>query len=312
MKSNSMIFEGSPERLDVFITRSETGLSREFVKRLITEGLARVNGKPRKPSFLLGPGDSVEIFLPEREGQKKEPAGLDAILLHEDKALLAVNKPSGLPVHPNDSNWERRPETCLLSEPTLVSLLLKARPELGDGALPRLGLVHRLDRDTSGIMLIAKTPEAQTALQDQFRERLVEKTYVGAVGGVPEKKTGSIDAPIGRASGFKKIKVWEYGREAQTDFKVRETTAKHALLEVYPRTGRTNQIRIHLEFAGHPIVGDRLYGGEKAARLLLHSLRIVFTHPSTGAARTLETGLPDDFRSEWERIKKEDRRAGGR
>jgi 23S rRNA pseudouridine1911/1915/1917 synthase len=299
-----MIFEGAPERLDVFITRSETGLSREFVKRLIMEGRALVNGTVRKPSFLLSPGDSVELDLPTMG--TKDPARLDAIILYEDKTLLAVDKPSGLPVHPNDSNWERRPETCLLSEETLVSMLLRARPGLGGNELPRMGLVHRLDRDTSGLMLVAKTPKAQTALQDQFRERLVEKIYVGVVAGVPVNKTGSIDAPIGRASGFKKIKVWEYGREAKTDFKVSEKTRNHALLEVYPRTGRTNQIRIHLEFAGHPIVGDRLYGGEKASRLLLHSREVTFTHPSTGKPMTLKADLPEDFRSEWAKIKRED------
>ena len=123
-------------------------------------------------------------------------------------------------------------------------MLLRARPGLGNNKVPRMGLVHRLDRDTSGLMLVAKTVPAQTALQTQFRERLVEKTYVGVVAGIPARKTGSIDAPIGRAAGFKKIKVWEYGRAAQTDFKMVEKTKKHALLEVYPRTGRTNQIRI--------------------------------------------------------------------
>ena len=170
-----------------------------------------------------------------------------------------------------------------------------------------MGLVHRLDRDTSGLMLVAKTPEAQEALQIQFRERLVEKVYIGVVGGVPAKKTGSIDAPIGRASGFKKIKVWEYGRAALTDFKVTEKTGKHAMLEVYPRTGRTNQIRIHLEFIGHPIVGDRLYAGERAARLMLHSREITFLHPSKNKKMTLSVELPEDFRQEWAKIKKGDK-----
>ncbi|HBB66401.1 MAG: hypothetical protein A2X28_06880 [Elusimicrobia bacterium GWA2_56_46] len=302
MKPQAMIFEGAPERLDIFITRSETGLSREFVKRLINDGRALVNGKPRKPSFLLSPGDSVALDLPAMG--KKETAPLDSIIIYEDKDLLAVDKPAGIPVHPNDSNWERRPETCLVSEETLVSMLLKARPALGDNMLPRMGLVHRLDRDTSGLMLVAKTLEAQTALQTQFRERLVEKTYVGVVGGVPAKKSGTIDAPIGRASGFKKIKVWEYGRAAQTDFLITEKTKKHALLEIYPRTGRTNQIRIHLEFIGHPLVGDRLYGGERSSRLLLHSREITFLHPSKNKKMTLKADLPEDFRREWTKIKK--------
>ena len=129
MKTQTIIFEGSPERLDVFITRSESGLSREFVKRLINDGRALVNGAVRKPSFLLSPGDSVAIDLPAMG--KKEAAALDSIIIYEDKDLLAVSKPAGISVHPNDSNWERRPEACLICEPTLVSILLRARPERG-------------------------------------------------------------------------------------------------------------------------------------------------------------------------------------
>jgi 23S rRNA pseudouridine1911/1915/1917 synthase len=302
MKPQEMIFDGAPERLDLFITRSETGLSREFVKRLINGGRVLVNGKTQKPSFLLSPGNSVIIDLPL--AGKKETADFNAIIIYEDRDLVAVAKPSGIAVHPNDSNWERRPETCLLSEETLVSMLLRARPELGKNKLPRMGLVHRLDRDTSGLMLVAKTLKAQTALQTQFRERLVKKTYLGIVAGVPAAKTGSINAPIGRASGFKKIKVWEYGRDALTDYKITAKTKSHAMLEIYPRTGRTNQIRIHLEFIGHPIVGDRLYGGEKAQRLLLHSSEITFIHPSKGGEMTLTAALPEEFLSEWARIKR--------
>ena len=305
MKTQAIIFEGAPERLDVFITRSESGLSREFVKRLINDGRALVNGAVRKPSFLLTPGDSVAINLPAMG--KQECAALDAIIIYEDKDLLAVAKPAGISVHPNDSNWERRPETCLICEPTLVSMLLRARPELGNNKVPRMGLVHRLDRDTSGLMLVAKTLDAQTALQTQFRERLVEKIYVGAVKGVPAKKTGAIDAPIGRASGFKKIKVWEYGRQALTEFKMVEKTKTHALLEIYPRTGRTNQIRIHLEFIGHPIIGDRLYAGERASRLMLHSREITFIHPVKNRKMTIKVELPEDFRREWAKIKKADK-----
>lgn len=301
MNTQEMVFEGAPERLDVFITRSESGLSREFVKRMILEGRAFVNGQARKPSFLLSPGDSVKLELPE--APKKETAPLKAIIIHEEKSFLAVNKPAGLAVHPNDSNWERRPETCLLSEETLVSILYKARPELTAADLPRMGLVHRLDRETSGLMLVAKTAKAQEELQNQFRERLVEKTYIGAVSGVPANKTGVINAPIGRASGFKKIKVWEYGRDALTEFKVIEKAKKHSLLEIYPKTGRTNQIRIHMEFIKHPIIGDNLYGGEKASRLLLHSRDTVFLHPVNGKKTTLSVPLPVDFKTEWLRKK---------
>lgn len=309
----NLIYEGVPQRLDVFVTESETGLSREFAKKLILDGRVLVNDKPRKPAFLLSPGDSVTVDLPGAaagKASRKDLAGLESILLYEDKDLLAVSKPAGIAVHPNDSNWMRRPEACLLAEETLVSLLLKARPALLKGGVERLGLVHRLDRDTSGIMLVAKTKAAQTELQRQFREREVDKVYLGVVRGVPAKRTGTIDAPIGRAAGFKKIKVWEYGRDAVTEFKTIEKTKRHALLEIYPKTGRTNQIRIHLEFIGHPIAGDKLYGGEPAARLLLHAREAVFTHPTTGRRRSLKAETPEEFTGEWARLKRQDKKPG--
>ncbi|MBI4802397.1 MAG: RluA family pseudouridine synthase [Elusimicrobia bacterium] len=301
-------FEGVPQRLDVFVTERETGFSREFAKKMINEGRVLVNGRARKPSFLLSPDDLVTITLPETgksKAGKKDKEDLEAILIYEDKDMLAISKPAGLAVHPNDSNWMRRPQACLMAEATVVSMLLKARPALLKSGVERLGLVHRLDRDTSGIMLAAKTKEAQTALQRQFREREVAKTYLGVVSGVPAKKTGSIDAPIGRASGFKKIKVWEYGRDALTEFKVIEKTKRHALLEIYPRTGRTNQIRIHLEFIKHPVVGDKLYGGEPAARLLLHAYELIFTHPSKDKKTSLSVTPPEEFTREWARLKQQ-------
>ena len=175
---------------------------------------------------------------------------------------------------------------------------------MAGGGLERLGLVHRLDRDTSGLMLLAKTAEAQKTLSAGFRERLLEKIYIGVVAGIPALRKGSIDAPIGRASGFKKIKVWEYGREALTEYVVKERAKNCSLLEIHPRTGRTNLIRIHLAHIGHPIMGDKLYGGPTAPRMLLHSLSLGFKHPSTGKKTELEAPLPEDFRRAWKTLKK--------
>lgn len=300
MKKNKLVYSGEPVRLDVFLNRTGENFSRSFARRLVEEGLATVNGKAKKPFYILNEGDTVEVSAPGPDGSQE---GFEDLVIYEDKALLAVRKPAGLAVHPNAANWEINPQASLLGEPTLVSLIYSARPELAKGGLERLGLVHRLDRDTSGLMLLAKTSGAQKSLSDGFRERLMEKTYMGVVAGLPEKRKGFIDAPIGRASGFKKIKVWEYGREALTEYLVREKGKNCALLEVHPMTGRTNQIRIHLAHIGHPIMGDKLYGGPVAPRMLLHSLSLVFRHPLTGRKTKLEAPLPEDFKSAWKALK---------
>lgn len=300
MKKTRTVYSGEPVRLDVFLTETGENFSRSFARRLAEEGLATVDGKARKPSYLVGEGSVVEFSSPDADEAQE---GFEDLVLYEDKTLLSVGKPAGLAVHPNAANWEINPSASLLGEPTLVSMIFSARPQMAAGGIERLGLVHRLDRDTSGLMLLAKTAEAQKALSDGFRERLMEKTYLGVVAGRPAEKRGSIDAPIGRASGFKKIKVWEYGREALTDYVVKERAKNCSLLEIHPQTGRTNQIRIHLAHIGHPIMGDKLYGGPAAPRMLLHSLSIGFDHPSTGKRTLLEAPLPEDFKRAWKALK---------
>jgi len=300
MKKSKFTYSGTPLRLDVFITEKGENFSRGYSRSLIEEGLATVNGKKKKPAYLLAPGDSVQITVPQAGARQ---AGFDDLVLFEDKSLLAIEKPAGLAVHPNAANWEINPSSALIGEPTLISLLFTARPAMAKCGLERLGMVHRLDRDTSGLMLIAKTPEAQGRLSAGFRDRLMDKTYLGAVGGIP-KNRGTIDAPIGRATGFKKIKVWEFGRDAITDYKIKERGADCALLEIHPKTGRTNQIRIHMEYMGHPIIGDRLYGGRPAARMLLHSTKLVFNHPLTGKRTTFESPLPPGFKKVWKEAKR--------
>ena len=300
MKKTKLVYSGEPKRLDVFLSETGENFSRSFARRLAEEGLATVNGAAKKPSYLLYEGSVVEFSAPDaEEGQE----GFEDMILFEDKDLIAISKPSGLAVHPNAANWEINPAASLLGEPTLVSMIFSARPEMAKGGIERLGLVHRLDRDTSGLMLLAKNADIQKSLSDGFRERLMEKTYIGVVAGIPAERKGFIDAPIGRASGFKKIKVWEYGREALTEYAVRERAKTCALLEIHPQTGRTNQIRIHLAHIGHPIMGDKLYGGPAAPRMLLHSLSLGFRHPYTGRKRQLEAPLPEDFTNAWKALK---------
>ncbi len=299
MKKTEITYDGFPKRLDVFLNETGENFSRSYARRLIEEGMATVNGKTRKPSYVINEGDKVALAIPDA-GKSQE--GFEDFVLFEDKALIVISKPSGLAVHPNAANWEVNPQAALLGNPTLVSMIYKARPAMAKGGMERLGLVHRLDRDTSGLMLLAKTPEIQDALKADFKDRLVEKTYLGAVSGIPARK-GVIDAPIGRASGFKKIKVWEYGRDALTEYKIKEKGKNCALLEIHPRTGRTNQIRIHLAHIGNPIMGDKLYGGPPAGRMLLHSFSLLFTHPLSGKPAKFEAPLPEDFKKAWKEVK---------
>lgn len=303
MEKTELIYSGDPQRLDIYLSEAGLGFSRPFAQKIITGKHVKVNGLFRKPGYILKEGAKVEINMPAPEGDAKS---FEKLIIYEDDWIIAIHKPAGLAVHPNSPLWEENPKACLLGEPTVVSMLLESRPETANKeGLTRLGLVHRLDRDTSGLMIISKDAETQQILQIGFRERLMEKTYIGCVSPLPPEDSGIIDAPIGRAGGFKKIKVWEFGRDAVTCFKVKEKTEACAMLEISPQTGRTNQIRIHMEHMGSPILGDKLYHGQPADRMLLHSAQLIFQHPATGKQKKLKCPLPEDFKKAWEKAKKE-------
>ena len=300
----TILYEEDPKRLDAFLTDSEHNFSREFIKKLIKSGKVSVNGKIRKPAYILTFGDKIILDMPHLETKTNI---LKDITIYEDDAIIAINKPSGIKMHPNDSNWEETPEAALLGDETIVSMILKSNPEIVDSGVSRMGLVHRLDRDTSGLVLIAKTPEVQASLSMQFKERLVNKKYLGITDLVSEDSKGRIEAPIGRLKGDKKNKVWKYGRYALTEFKVIENGKKYSLLEIFPKTGRTNQIRVHLSYIGYPVAGDKLYkGSPAAARLMLHSNEITFKLPSKKRKQTLKCDPPKDFTDEWKKLKKSD------
>ncbi len=297
MENKTLVYSGEGTRLDLFVKSGEPGLSREFVKRLISEGLIRVNGRAAKPAAPLKNGDEVTIAMP---GTGAAAARLPGMIITEDADVLAIDKPAGLCVHPTDSNWERDPRAALLGEETVVSILAKERPELA--ALPRFGLVHRLDRETSGLMLITKTSTAAEYFSEAFRDREISKLYIGAAAGDPESDAWTMDAPMGRPTGARKIKVWEYGRDAVTNFRILERAGKACLVDIRPETGRTNQIRVHLAHAGHPIIGDDIYGGPPAARMLLHATRLQFAHPATGRPARIVCPVPQDFREAWQAL----------
>ncbi len=294
-----IVFEGYSKRLDVFVADELENLSRSLVQKLIKDGHVTVNGKNVKPSWPLTAGETVEITLPQAHSQTK----LADLIIHDGKDFFVLIKPAGMLVHPQSPVWEEHPETVFSSEETLVSVLLANPPKGFDTSMPRAGLVHRLDRETSGVMVIAKTQEFQQEMISLFANREVHKTYHAiACGEVPDDE-GTIDVPIGRVAGGK-IKASDVGREAVTDYKVLERKNGFTYIELYPRTGRTNQLRVHLNWLGYPVLGDWLYEGATADRLMLHARRIEFKHPLTNKKLKFEAPVPQDFLDAWERVTK--------
>ena len=296
-ENKKIIFEGYSRRLDVFAADELADFSRAIVQKMIKDGKITVNGKKVKPSWPLTPGEVVEIEMAQANAKTQ----LKDLIIHDGKDFFVLIKPAGMLVHPQSPVWEEHPEAVFSSEETLVSVILANPPKGFDTAMPRAGLVHRLDRETSGVMLVAKTPEFQTEMVALFANREVHKTYHSiACGEVPDDE-GTIDVPIGRVAGGK-IKASDVGREAVTDYKVLERKNGFTYIELYPRTGRTNQLRVHLSWLGYPVLGDWLYRGATADRLMLHARRIEFKHPLTGKKLQFEAPVPPDFQAAWQRV----------
>jgi 23S rRNA pseudouridine1911/1915/1917 synthase len=288
--------DGSGERLDTFVARRCPDLSRSAVQRLVREGRVTIGGRPARAGHRLERGDRVlvEAPVPEDDALAPEPAPLN--IIYEDDDLLVVDKPAGMVVHP----------AVGAPRGTLAAALLAYRPELaGVGGAERPGIVHRLDRDTSGLLVVAKNEAARVALARQWKDRQVEKGYVALVHGWLEPPEGIIDAPIGRdARHRQRMAVVEGGRAARTEYRVRrplvagpDGTGRYSLVEVRPLTGRTHQIRVHLAAVGHPVVGDRVYGRPSplVARHFLHAHRLGFRHPVDGRPLEFESHLPKDL-----------------
>lgn len=277
------------ERLDkALAVRLET-LSRVQVQALIRDGLVTVDGRPVKASYRIEGGEVIRVRIPvpeEDQGPKPEPIVLDVV--YEDANVAAINKPAGMVVHPAYGH----------TSGTLVNAVLARWPQIASFSEPeRAGIVHRLDKDTSGVILVAKTAAALESLREQFKTRAVVKRYLALVEGMPDTPDGLIEAPIGRDPGQRKrMAVVRDGREAVTEYHVLETYADFSLLEVLPRTGRTHQIRVHLAFVGHPVVGDTVYGRRrqsiKLKRHFLHAASLTFARPDAGEPITVEAPLP--------------------
>lgn len=296
-ENKKIVFEGYSRRLDIFAADELADFSRAIVQKMIKDGKITVNGKRVKPSWPLTPGEVVEIEMPAPEAKTK----LSDLIIHDGKDFFVLIKPAGMLVHPQSPVWEEHPEAVFSTEETLVSVILANPPKGFDTSMPRAGLVHRLDRETSGVMVVAKTQEFQAEMVSLFSNREVHKTYHSiACGEVPDNE-GTIDVPIGRVAGGK-IKASDVGREAVTDYKVLERKNGFTYIELYPRTGRTNQLRVHLSWLGYPVLGDWLYRGATADRLMLHARRIEFNHPLTGKKLKFEAPVPDDFLAAWKRV----------
>jgi 23S rRNA pseudouridine1911/1915/1917 synthase len=292
--SDFLFEKENEERLDHFLVETMPEFSRSRIQGLIKDGFVLVDGQPaHKAGQVLGRGSAVRVTIPPRVpgGLAGEDIPLDIIFENDD--VLVINKPAGMVVHPSPGH----------ASGTLVNAALGYDPDMdGIGGEDRPGVVHRLDKGTSGLILLAKNDSALQFLQDQFRGRQVHKTYLALVDGAPPTPTGKVDAPIGRATTHRKqmaIVPANKGREAVSEYRTLETFPGHTLLEFHPLTGRTHQIRVHCAFLGCPIVGDTVYGRRKPTlaleRHFLHAARLAITLPGESAARTFAAPLPPEL-----------------
>lgn len=264
------------ERLDRFLDSRCADLSRSRIQTLISEGSVTLDSKSTKPSARIRVGQMVVLHLPEPEASDLQPQHIPLSIVYEDSDLLVVDKPAGMTVHPAPGH----------PDGTLVNAVLAHCPDLqGIGGTVRPGIVHRLDKDTSGLMVVAKNDRAHRALSDQLKARAFTKEYVALTHGSVTPHEAIIDAPIGRSSANRQqMAITERGREAITRYRVTRYYAAHSLVEIRPTTGRTHQIRVHFASLGHPLVGDATYGKSdtRLNRHFLHASKLGFTHPSDG------------------------------
>jgi 23S rRNA pseudouridine1911/1915/1917 synthase len=294
------------QRLDLFLTGKETSLSRSQIQRAVGEGRVLVNGIQVRVGRKMKAGDEVAINLPVARPSGALPEAITLAILYEDVSLLVVDKSAGMVVHPAAGH----------SGGTLVNALLHHCQDLsGIGGVLRPGIVHRLDKETSGLLVVAKSDEAHRGLAGQFKRREVKKIYRAIVYGDPKTDGGRIEAPVGRHPTDRKRMSTQSrrGKEAVTVWRVRERFGAFSLLEVEIETGRTHQIRVHLADLGHPVVGDRVYGGAGRSRTVadpgvrariraldrqaLHAWRLSFAHPVTGEALQFTAPLPEEMAS---------------
>ncbi len=309
MPQHELQIEEPQGRIDRYLAQRFPSLTRSAVQRLIDEGAVLVNGQPTKASYRPIPGDAVTLRIPEAESNLPQPEPLSLNVVYEDEHLLVIDKPAGMAVHPGAGR----------TSGTLVNALLAYRPEIARADLDpeRPGIVHRLDQETSGLLVVATHREAQAALQAMFKRREVQKVYLALVSGALYPERAAIEAPIGRDPIHRRrmAVLAEGGRHARTEYVVREVFDACTLIEVTLVTGRTHQIRVHLASIGHPVVGDRVYGRRRdatrrgaaiaAPRQFLHAWRLAFQHPMRGEAMSFEAPLPPDLAGILDRLRRD-------
>ena len=296
--------ENVNKRIDAFLANKNPEQSRVAIQRLIENEKVLVNGKKIKPSYKIQENDEIamEEIEPVEVALKAQEIPLD--IIYEDKDIIVVNKPKGMVVHPGNGN----------PDGTLVNAIMAICKDSlsGIGGEIRPGIVHRLDKDTSGIIIVAKNDKAHINLSEQIKDHKVKKTYIALVKGIVKENTATINMPIGRSEKDRiKMAVTKKGKEAITHFKVLKRYDKYTLLQVNIETGRTHQIRVHLSQIGYPIVGDEVYSKGKNEWNIkgqcLHAKSLEFVHPTTGEKMYLEAPLPEYFQEILEELKNRER-----
>ena len=289
-------------RLDKYLAKEKPELSRSMIQKLIEEEQILVNGCPVRISYLVQMQDDITIEVPEVKEVGIRAQDLPIDIIYEDQDIILVNKPKGMVVHPANGN----PDGTLVN-----AIMAKCKDGLsGIGGELRPGIVHRLDKDTSGLLIIAKNDYAHIQMSEQIKEHKVQKTYLALVKGIVKENEATIQMPIGRSvQDRKKMAVRKDGKEAITHFRVLTRYLHHTLLEVKIETGRTHQIRVHMAQIGHPVVGDMVYSSGKNAfgveGQMLHAQKLDFTHPRTGEKMHFEAPLPAYFNEVLEKLEKE-------
>lgn len=298
IKRFSITEEEIGKRLDSFLSDSIEGYSRTYMQKLIDDGYVLVNGKASRSNYKLRAEDAVDITIPDPIPLEIEPEKIDLDIVYEDDALIVVNKPQGMVVHPAHGNYSGTVVNALLEH---CSSLSDYNSLTGINGVMRPGIVHRIDKDTSGIIVIAKTNEAHLSLSEQLKDHSITRRYAALLEGRLKNEAGKIETLIGRNPKDRKqmAVVNQNGKRAVTHYKVHESFESNTYIEASLETGRTHQIRVHMAYIGHPVVGDTVYGYKKqrfeTKGQLLHAKVLGFLHPTKGEYIEFEAPLPDYF-----------------